>query len=647
MKFNEFSLSPQILKAVEELGFEEPTPVQEQVIPLLLDTDRDLVGLSQTGTGKTAAFGLPILEKINFDYNGPQALILCPTRELCMQIYRDFLNFSRFMQDPGITAVYGGAPYRQQLQELRQGARIIIATPGRLRDLINKGAAVLENLSYLILDEADTMLNMGFKEELDEILSTIPPGKQTFLFSATMPPDVARIAKSYMQNPLEVTMGAKNSGANNIEHKYIMVHARDKFQVLKRLVDYYPGVYGIVFCRTRTMTRDLAEKLMKAGYNADSLHGDLSQQQREYVMTRFRDKSLHLLVATDIAARGLDVQDLTHIFHYDLPDDMEIYNHRSGRTGRAGKSGESIAIINMRERSKMQRLEQMIKQKISESTIPSGKDICEQQLLFMIDRIKASDFDESLIKPYLPIIEKKLEGIEKGELLQRVVALEFNRFLNFYGNIPDLTTANSERGGRRGREERDSGRQTRDRGGRDRESWDRDRGPRSRPRQPDFADRERSQANDDRYTWLTINLGTQDSFYKKDLLGLINRNSQGMHVELGVITSDLTFTRFQVFPEARDMLFKTLSRITVEGKRLRIKESDGGESGGSGYSEPRRSSGAGTSDRPVRSGRSGDSERPGGSGRPGRSNSSGRSGGPGGYTGPKKPYAGKKGGKKK
>ena len=647
MKFNEFSLSPQILKAVEELGFEEPTPVQEQVIPLLLDTDRDLVGLSQTGTGKTAAFGLPILEKINFDYNGPQALILCPTRELCMQIYRDFLNFSRFMQDPGITAVYGGAPYRQQLQELRQGARIIIATPGRLRDLINKGAAVLENLSYLILDEADTMLNMGFKEELDEILSTIPPGKQTFLFSATMPPDVARIAKSYMQNPLEVTMGTKNSGANNIEHKYIMVHARDKFQVLKRLVDYYPGVYGIVFCRTRTMTRDLAEKLMKAGYNADSLHGDLSQQQREYVMTRFRDKSLHLLVATDIAARGLDVQDLTHIFHYDLPDDMEIYNHRSGRTGRAGKSGESIAIINMRERSKMQRLEQMIKQKISESTIPSGKDICEQQLLFMIDRIKASDFDESLIKPYLPIIEKKLEGIEKGELLQRVVALEFNRFLNFYGNIPDLTTANSERGGRRGREERDSGRQTRDRGGRDRESWDRDRGPRSRPRQPDFADRERSQANDDRYTWLTINLGTQDSFYKKDLLGLINRNSQGMHVELGVITSDLTFTRFQVFPEARDMLFKTLSRITVEGKRLRIKESDGGESGGSGYSEPRRSSGAGTSDRPVRSGRSGDSERPGGSGRPGRSNSSGRSGGPGGYTGPKKPYAGKKGGKKK
>ena len=647
MKFNEFSLSPQILKAVEELGFEEPTPVQEQVIPLLLDTDRDLVGLSQTGTGKTAAFGLPILEKINFDYNGPQALILCPTRELCMQIYRDFLNFSRFMQDPGITAVYGGAPYRQQLQELRQGARIIIATPGRLRDLINKGAAVLENLSYLILDEADTMLNMGFKEELDEILSTIPPGKQTFLFSATMPPDVARIAKSYMQNPLEVTMGTKNSGANNIEHKYIMVHARDKFQVLKRLVDYYPGVYGIVFCRTRTMTRDLAEKLMKAGYNADSLHGDLSQQQREYVMTRFRDKSLHLLVATDIAARGLDVQDLTHIFHYDLPDDMEIYNHRSGRTGRAGKSGESIAIINMRERSKMQRLEQMIKQKISESTIPSGKDICEQQLLFMIDRIKASDFDESLIKPYLPIIEKKLEGIEKGELLQRVVALEFNRFLNFYGNIPDLTTATSERGGRRGREERDSGRQTRDRGGRDRESWDRDRGPRSRPRQPDFADRERSQANDDRYTWLTINLGTQDSFYKKDLLGLINRNSQGMHVELGVITSDLTFTRFQVFPEARDMLFKTLSRITVEGKRLRIKESDGGESGGSGYSEPRRSSGAGTSDRPVRSGRSGDSERPGGSGRPGRSNSSGRSGGPGGYTGPKKPYAGKKGGKKK
>ena len=643
MKFNELHLSPQILKAVEELGFEEPTPVQAQVIPLLLDTDRDLVGLSQTGTGKTAAFGLPVLEKLDYDFNGPQALILCPTRELCMQIYRDFLNFARFMKDPGITAVYGGAPYRQQLQELRRGARVIIATPGRLRDLINKGAAVLNNLSYLILDEADTMLNMGFKEELDEILSTIPPGKQTFLFSATMPQDVARIAKSYMENPLEVTMGTKNSGAKNIEHKFIMVHARDKFQALKRLVDYYPNVYGIVFCRTRTMTRDLAEKLMKAGYNADSLHGDLSQQQREYVMTRFRDKSLHLLVATDIAARGLDVQDLTHIFHYDLPDDMEIYNHRSGRTGRAGKSGESIAIINMRERSKMQRLEQMIKQKISETTIPGGKEICEQQLLFMIDRIKTSDFDESLIKPYIPIIEKKLEGMEKEELLQRVVSLEFNRFLNFYGNIPDLTPATSERGGRRGREERGSSRQRRDRdrGGRDRDNWDRDRGSRSRPRQPDFADRERSQANEDRYTWLTINLGTQDSFYKKDLLGLINRNSQGMHVELGVISSDLTYTRFQVFPEARDMLFKTLSRVTIEGKRLRIKETDSGGGGGSGYSKSSRSSDS------ERSRRSGDSEKSSGSRRPGRSNSSGRSGGPDGYTGSKKPYTGKKGVKKK
>lgn len=646
MKFNELPLSPQILKAVEELGFEEPTPVQAQVIPLLLNTDRDLVGLSQTGTGKTAAFGLPVLEKLDYDFNGPQALILCPTRELCMQIYRDFLNFARFMKDPGITAVYGGAPYRQQLQELRRGARVIIATPGRLRDLINKGAAVLDNLSYLILDEADTMLNMGFKEELDEILSTIPPGKQTFLFSATMPPDVARIAKSYMENPLEVTMGTKNSGAKNIEHKFIMVHARDKFQALKRLVDFYPNVYGIVFCRTRTMTRDLSEKLMKAGYNADSLHGDLSQQQREYVMSRFRDKSLDLLVATDIAARGLDVQDLTHIFHYDLPDDMEIYNHRSGRTGRAGKSGESIAIINMRERSKMHRLEQMIKQKISESTIPGGKEICEQQLLFMIDRIKTSDFDESLIKPYLPIIEKKLEGMEKEELLQRVVSLEFNRFLNFYGNIPDLTPA-TEKGGKRGREERDGGgRQRRDRGGRDRESWDRDRGPRSRPRQPDFSDRERPQANDNRYTWLTINLGTQDSFYKKDLLGLINRNSQGMHVELGVISSDLSFTRFQVFPEARDMLFKTLSRVTIEGKRLRIKEAEGGGSGsgsgGSGNSESRRSDRPEKSDRPERPRRSGGSDRSGGSG---KSNSS-KPGGPGGFTGPKKPYKGKKNGKK-
>ena len=570
MKFNEFPLSPQILRAIEELGFEEPTPVQEQVIPLLLDTDRDLVGLSQTGTGKTAAFGLPLLEKINFAYKGPQALILCPTRELCIQIYRDFVNFSRFMENPGITAVYGGAPYRQQIQELRRGSRIIIATPGRLRDLINKGVAILDNLSYLILDEADTMLNMGFKEELDEILSTIPPGKQTFLFSATMPPDVARIAKSYMQNPLEVTMGTKNAGAENIEHKFFMVHAKDKFQALKRLVDYYPDVYGIVFCRTRTMTRDLAEKLMKAGYNADAIHGDLSQQQREYVMSRFREKSLHLLVATDIAARGLDVQNLTHIIHYDLPDDMEIYNHRSGRTGRAGKSGMSLAIINMRERSKIRRLEQMIKKKISESHIPGGKEICEQQLLFMIDRIRTADFDETLIKPYLPIIVKKLEGMDKEELLQRVVSLEFNRFLNFYGNIPDITPATAERPGRQKREGRES-RQRRDRGS---------RASSRRGDQPDYADRGRSQSHDGQFTWLTINLGTRDNFQKTDLLGLINRSSQGRHVELGKITSDVTLTRFQVSPDARDLLFNTLSRMMINGKRIRLKEG-----GGTGYDD--------------------------------------------------------------
>jgi ATP-dependent RNA helicase DeaD len=598
LNFYEFSLNEKIQKAIAAMDFIEPTPVQEQVIPLLLNEEhRDLVGLSQTGTGKTAAFGLPLLETLDFSTTRTQALVLCPTRELCMQIDRDMHQFSKFMDDPGIIAVYGGAGYRPQISALRRGARIIIATPGRLRDLMEKGEVDLSNLAYLVLDEADTMLNMGFKEELDEILADIPAGKQTLLFSATMPPEVARIAKSYMNNTVETTMGFKNAGAANIEHRYFMVHARDKFPALKRLADYYPGIYGIVFCRTRIQARELAEKLAKEGYNADALHGDLSQPQRESIMEKFRSGSLSILVATDIAARGLDVQNLTHVIHYDLPDDMEVYNHRSGRTGRAGKSGQSLAIINMKERFKIRRIEQLIRKPIIETPVPGGREICEQQLMNLVDKIRSTDYNGKLIEPFLPMIADKLEGMDKEDVIKRVFSMEFNRFLSYYGNVPDLSPVVAESR----RKESSPGGSYADKRGRDRgrggdrnfregsrgdryESSDR----RSRGKQPGVADRrdgsdrgrdrgkdrdERSRpvVNENDFTWLTINLGANDRFGKKDLLGVINQQIQGRQVTLGKIVTESTYTRFQVPKDTGDLLEKSLSRISVLGKRIRIK----------------------------------------------------------------------------
>lgn len=558
LSFQDYHLNPQIIKAISELGFVEPTPVQAEVIPLLLDSNRqDLVALSQTGTGKTAAFGLPILSTLDYAIRSPQALILCPTRELCVQIERDFQSFARFIDNPGITAVYGGAPYRPQIDALKRGTRILTATPGRLRDLMNKGFVDFSSLNYLVLDEADTMLNMGFKEELDEILTSIPDGIQTLLFSATMPPEVARIAASYMHNPSEITMGTKNAGATTVEHKYAMVHARDKFLALKRLVDFYPDMYGIVFCRTRAGARETAEKLVREGYYAEALHGDLSQMQRDSTMDKFRDRSLKILVATDIAARGLDVQDLTHVIHYDLPDEMEVYTHRSGRTGRAGKSGLSLAIINMRERHKIRRIEQLIKKRITETHIPTGKDICTQQLLSLIEKIESSEIDEKLIAPFLPTIEEKLNGLDREEIIKKVVSLEFNHFLSYYGKTPDLNpvTANSER-----RTER-----------------------RDQPRKRE------QYKTDDSFVWLTINLGIRDHFGKKDLLGLVNRHMGNTTVPLGKITCDTTNTRFQVPSAMSEQVAAALSRMNASGKRTRVKHSEGfSYSGGSSGAKKNR-----------------------------------------------------------
>ncbi len=547
MNFTEFPLQEQIQKAVEAMGFIEPTPVQEQVIPFLLEKSRrDLVGLSQTGTGKTAAFGLPLLHTLDFTVRTTQVLVLCPTRELCQQIERDMRQFSRFMPDPGIIAVYGGAGYRPQIDALRRGARIIIATPGRLRDLMGRGVADLSSLTHLILDEADTMLNMGFKEELDEILTSVPPERTTLLFSATMPPEVAAIAATYMRNPVEITMGRKNAGAATIEHRYCMVHARDKFLALKRLADYYPEIYGIIFCRTRIEARSLAEKLVKEGYNADALHGDLSQQQREAIMQKFRDGPLSLLVATDIAARGLDVQNLTHVIHYDLPDELETYNHRSGRTGRAGKSGLSLAIINMKERHKIRRIEQLISQKITETPVPGGREICEQQLLHLVDRIRSSQVDEQLIGPYLPLIEEKLSGLDREKIIGKVLSLEFNRFLTYYEQTPDLSPVKPENSFQRTQNDRFE--------------------------RPQAYRRPFPETGGENTVWLTINLGTNDRFFKKELLSIINRQTDGRQIPVGKIVTSDTYTRFEVPSDAGEAVEQALSRISVMGKRVRIKQ---------------------------------------------------------------------------
>ena len=438
MKFTELNLDPRVLKAIDELGFEYPTPIQEKVIPKIIGKTGDIVGLAQTGTGKTAAFSLPVLERIDTDIRGAQALVLCPTRELCLQIARDIDSYTKYINGFRATAVYGGAAYGPQIKELKAGAQFVIATPGRLKDLIEKDKIDLSNIKYLVLDEADIMLNMGFKEELDAIVAALPFNRTSLLFSATMPREVEDIAKRYMHDAEEISAGKKNAGASTVTHTYYTVHARDKFQALKRLVDYYPGIYGIVFCKTRASARSIAEKMIKEGYSADALHGDLSQEQREYIMGKFRERGLQLLVATDVAARGLDVKDLTHVINYDLPDEIEIYNHRSGRTGRAGSTGISLSIINMKERGRIKRIEKNLGRKITEAEVPGKQEICEAQLLSLIEKVKTVNVDEEMIAPYMGVIEEKLAGFTGEELVKKFVSLEFNQFLDFYKDLDDL-----------------------------------------------------------------------------------------------------------------------------------------------------------------------------------------------------------------
>ena len=438
MLFSELPLDPNILKGIEVLGFTSPTPVQQESIPLLIRENRDLIGLAQTGTGKTAAFGLPMIHKIDVNKKIVQGLVIAPTRELCVQISNDFKDYSTFIKGLSIATIYGGASMDKQSKEIRSGAQIVVATPGRLMDMIKRKMIKINHVSYVVLDEADEMLNMGFKEDIDGILSHTPDEKSTWLFSATMPRDVEKISKSYMNDPLEITVGNKNVGAKNIDHVYYNVPERDRYKAVKRILDFNPNIYGLIFCRTRRTTQDVADKLLKEGYNAAPLHGDLSQMQRDKAMDKFRDKTLQILVATDVAARGIDVNDISHVINYHLPDEVESYTHRSGRTARAGKKGVSIAIVSNKDQNKVFQIEKKIKIKFDEGKLPSGKEICEQQLVGYVEKIKSVEINQDEISELIPSIINSFEEYSKEELIKRMIGIEFNQLLKYYENSRDI-----------------------------------------------------------------------------------------------------------------------------------------------------------------------------------------------------------------
>lgn len=506
--FKEMGISEKVQLAVEELGFDSPMPIQEKVIPHLMQQNfRDIVALAQTGTGKTAAFGLPIIEKTDTSSNKIQFLILSPTRELCLQISDDLASFAKFIPEIKIAAVFGGSSIERQIEKIRKGVHIVSATPGRLVDLINRKIINLSSLKIVVLDEADEMLSMGFRDDLESILEITPKEKNTLLFSATMPYEVASIAKKYMIDPVEISVGKRNAGAENIEHLCYLVQSKERYQALKRIVDYNPDIYGIVFCRTRKETQEVADKLMKDGYNADALHGDLSQAQRDIVMNRFRIRNIQLLVATDVAARGLDVENLTHIINYNLPEELEIYTHRSGRTGRAGRKGVSIAIAGMKEKSKIHQIEKQLNKKFSFLPVPSGKEICEKQLLRLIDRVEKVEVDYSQIDPLLPDIFMKLEWLDREELIKKFVSVEFNRFLEYYKNATDLNAPQ------------------------------------------DYKKTGKGKGESSAFTRFFINLGRTDDLKPNSLMGLINEFTGISDIEIGKIELLKNFSFFEVDSE--------------------------------------------------------------------------------------------------
>lgn len=551
-------LQEEILSAIQELGFETPTPIQAKTIPHLLTSDQDLIAFAQTGTGKTAAFGLPAIQLTDVKDKRTQTIILCPTRELCMQITKDLTNYSKNIRHLGVVAVYGGSSIDTQIRALNREAQIVVGTPGRVKDLIQRKKLVLHNIKRVILDEADEMLSMGFKEDLNEILAETPKEKQTLLFSATMAREVMNITKKYMTDAIEISVARQNAGAENVKHVSYMVQAKDRYEVLKRLADINPHIYGIVFCRTRRETKEIASKFMSDGYNADALHGDLSQAQRDEVMGRFRSGQLQLLIATDVAARGLDVTDLTHIINFNLPDDPEVYIHRSGRTGRAGKSGTSILITHTRENRRIQEIEKKFGIKFTKEAVPSGKDICTTQLYSMIDKIEKVEVDEKQIEPFMPEIYKKLEWLSREDLIKHFVSVEFNRFLAYYKNARDVNVDSlRERNDRR--DKRDS-REGDDRRGRDKGREE--RGSRD--------DRDRRSEN---FTRLYISAGSRDDLTPARLMGMINESLDSSDAEVGKIDIMRNFSFFEIEKKKEADLLKALNGADFDGKPLLVEVS--------------------------------------------------------------------------
>jgi ATP-dependent RNA helicase DeaD len=550
--FEELGLQENLLKAVGDLGFTQPTPIQEKAIPVLLSGTKDLIGLAQTGTGKTAAFGLPLLQLVEAGKKFPQALIICPTRELCMQIVSEMELFKKYLPAIHVVAVYGGTSITMQIRDIRRGVQIVVATPGRLIDLIERKAINLNEIKYVVLDEADEMLNMGFQEDIEFILQNTPQRDSTWLFSATMPPEIRQVSKRYMKEPVEITMGKKNTANKNVDHQFYVTQAQHRYETLKRLIDFNPGIYGLIFTRTKADAQEISEKLTREGYDIDALHGDLSQQQRNKVMDEFREKTLQLLIATDVAARGIDVSGITHVINYELPDDVEVYTHRSGRTGRAGKTGVCMSIVHAREIGRIRQIERMVQVPFHKVEIPGGKDVCRKQFFYFMEKLLQTDISHGDYETYLPMLQEKFQDISKEEVLKRVAAMEFDRFLKYYENAEDLNA-------RERRDERVRSFDGRERG---------DRGDRRK----DTRGREFSGGSN--YTRLFVNLGTKDGFYKASFLQFILDMSDLTKEALGRIDMKEMNSWIEVDKQAANQMIHSIDGKKYKGRRIRMNEAD-------------------------------------------------------------------------
>jgi ATP-dependent RNA helicase DeaD len=539
--FETLGLEEGLLQSISALGFTTPTPIQEKSIPVLLQGTKDFVGLASTGTGKTAAFGLPLLQLIDKTQKYPQALIVCPTRELCVQISNDLLNFRKKYTPVAVTAVYGGASITTQIRDLRKGTQVVVATPGRLIDLIERKAIDLAHIEYIVLDEADEMLNMGFRDDIEFILQNTPARESTWLFSATMPSEVKQVSKRYMKDPFELTIGKVNAGNVNIDHQYYITSGHNRYETLKRIIDFHPGIYGITFTRTKADAQDITEALIREGYDIEALHGDLTQQQRDKVMARFREKSLQLIIATDVAARGIDVQGISHVINYELPDDPEVYTHRSGRTGRAGRSGICLSIVTPRDTYRIRQIEKMVNARFHKLDIPTGKEVCRKQFFHFIDKMLQADISHGEYEAYLPLLKEKFAHVDKEEIMQRVAALEFDRFLQYYENAVDL---NKEVGQRR--ELAGSGKAEGRRG-----------------------------KSDGNYKKLFVNLGTKDGFYKASFLQFILDMSDLKKEVLGKVDMKEMNSWIEIEPGAASKMIKAIDGKKFKGRKIRMNDADG------------------------------------------------------------------------